>query len=386
METAHSDMKKTSGAEKKHKRNNWIFATIVLAAILIIVVVSNRPAISDSGDMTVMLTGDLMCDWKYQRDVQTAQGGFDFDDTFRYVKPLFEEVDFVVGNLETCVSESHPISIDQHTLNGKPYTNAPEEWLESLKKAGFDGVVMANNHMLDTSREGIVETIDAVEESGLLHSGLYKDKDDDHYFILEKDGIQVAVVSYAHYINQPVDCLTEEEQDYMLSLIDRKEISDDVSDARAAGADYIIGYVHRGRENTYEVSDNQKKAVQLMADCGVDYVVCSHPHLLQQTGEVERDNTEIRVPYVYSMGNFTGNLTNPLTRETAILKLTISADDSGKAILKDTEFIPCYMEEKWGSDNLVLIPEGQRCWNHTVRHDLDEHYANVREILQIEKP
>ena len=95
--------------------------------------------------ITVMLTGDLMCQPMQQMKAFDGRS-YDFRPTFKYVKKIFDEADIVIGNLETLVSKSLPLSKDMNRLQSKPYLNAPAEWLDALEYAGFDGFIMANNH------------------------------------------------------------------------------------------------------------------------------------------------------------------------------------------------------------------------------------------------
>ena len=150
--------------------------------------------------ITVMLTGDLMCQRSQQ--LKAFDGtSYDFKPTFRYVKKIFDEADIVIGNLETLVSESLPLSKDMNLLQGKPYLNAPNEWLDALEYAGFDGLIMANNHACDGGKTGIIETLEELDRRGIPHTGLYRSKQEKRYFTLERNGIKIGILSYAAYYN-----------------------------------------------------------------------------------------------------------------------------------------------------------------------------------------
>ena len=123
--------------------------------------------------ITVMLTGDLMCQRSQQ--LKAFDGtSYDFKPTFRYVKKIFDEADIVIGNLETLVSESLPLSKDMNLLQGKPYLNAPNEWLDALEYAGFDGLIMANNHACDGGKTGIIETLEELDRRHSAYGSLQK--------------------------------------------------------------------------------------------------------------------------------------------------------------------------------------------------------------------
>ena len=215
-----------------------IFATLSLAMVLTITSMSMwaAPAFAaddeaseaapekiESGEtaaapekITVMLTGDLMCQPLQQ--MRAFDGtSYDFKPTFKYVKGIFDEADIVIGNLETLVSKSLPLSKDMNRLQSKPYLNAPEEWLDALEYAGFDGFIMANNHACDGGEIGISETLEALDSRNLPHTGLFKSRQDKRYFLMEQKGIKIGVISYAAYYNLKDKFLSEEKQEYIIA-------------------------------------------------------------------------------------------------------------------------------------------------------------------------
>ena len=121
---------------------------------------------------TIMLTGDLMCQPRQQLAGYNGKT-FDFTSTFKYVKPIFEEADVVIGNLEALVSKSLPLSKDMNRLQGKPYLNSPSQWLDALQDAGFDAFILANNHDCDGGKIGITETLAELDSRGIPSTGLY---------------------------------------------------------------------------------------------------------------------------------------------------------------------------------------------------------------------
>lgn len=337
---------------------------------------------SASDEMVLMLTGDLMCDYKYQNEVYNKKSKkFNFDDTFKYVKILFDSADYVVGNLEGNIASSYPISMKRPRYRGNPFLNGPSSYLKALKKAGFDGLVMANNHNCDTYVKGLRQTVRAVDKAGFRHTGAYNSSKDKHYFILKKNGIKVAFLSYATNFNGLDKSISKTSKNRYLSKYTESRARKEIKQAKKAGADYVIVYLHAGREYTQKISGNQSKIVRSLAKMGADFVVGSHPHVLQRTGYVK--NGSKKVYYVYSMGNFTGKLWRTQTRETAILRITLSKNSSGKVSLKNKQYIPCYMKDSSKEGKMVLIPEGYRTADTKLQKELDRHYRNIRSLLKV---
>jgi hypothetical protein len=66
--------------------------------------------------------------------------------------------------------------------------------------------------------------------------------------------------------------------------------------ARRAGADWVVAYVHWGRDYR-RVTERQRAWARVFADAGYDLVVGHHPHLVQPIEVIDG------MPVVYSLGN-----------------------------------------------------------------------------------
>ena len=364
--------------------------SIVICVALVMVLVTagsgfagSSSSSSSESEITITMTGDLMCDTKFQKYLYDEESKtFDFDGTFKYVKEIFKDSDFTVGNLETCVAPSKALSRDLHFKNNQPYMNAPRKFLRALKRAGFDGFILANNHTLDTGTSGIKETLQSIDDLGLKHTGLYTSSKDKRYFILKKNGIKVAFLAYATHYNYRDYSLTVNDQKRMLAKFSQANIKADVKAARKAGAQYFIAYMHAGSENTYKVSDQQKTMANALAKAGVDFIVGSHPHWVQRKATYH--DGDKKVPTIYSMGNFTGKLRSAKTRETVILTVTLKKDSNGNVSLKKKKYTPVYMMTKWNGGKMVLLPEGYKCKTKKNQDKIDSHFEHIRKVLNNE--
>ncbi len=333
------------------------------------------------GTVTLMFTGDLMCQPNQQ------EAGFDgstysFDHTFKYVKRIFNEADLVIGNLETLVSSSLPLSKDMPRLQDKPYLNSPSEFLDALANAGFDGFILANNHNCDGGAVAIRETLEELDKREFLHTGLFSSKDDKRYFIADVEGIKVGIISYARYFNQKDIFLTEEEQSYMLNRTLEQSIKADVNDLKKEGAEYIIAYNHCGDEYSQIPADRQIRYAHMFADAGVDYLIGSHPHVLQPFQMISHNGKDF--PVIHSMGNFISSMKKEIPKETIILSLTLKRDNDGKIVLAEQTYYPCYMMDYYQGEHYVLMPENQNYNDGFSSKKLSEAFDHIREIVGTE--
>ena len=327
-----------------------------------------------------MFTGDLMCTPGIQEAGYTGDD-YDFDYIFQYIRHIFDGADYVVGNLETNVSKQYPYSKDLYRIMFKPSLNSPIEYLDALKKAGYDGLVMANNHNCDYGVDGIKDTLEAVEEKGFDHTGLSSSEDDDHYFIIEQNGFKIGVLAYATYFNKKESLLTKSEQEYMLSKATEERMESDVKALKKAGAEYIVAYNHCGDEYSQKIASRQTRYFKMMAKAGVDYMIGSHPHVLQRSDRISVDGKQYSV--MYSMGNFISSLSKKHVNETIVLQLEFTRDWNGKVVLKDQSYLPCYMADVWNEQQYVLIPEGyEDTASEEKKEEAKKAFKNVRSIIE----
>jgi len=298
---------------------------------------------SASNEAVLRFAGDLMCMASLQKAAMT-DGVFNFKKFFRHVRPLLWEADFSMGNLETMLSHTWPYN---HELSGRleaPYLNAPPTYLDAVRYAGFDAVSMANNHNADVGWTGIVETMEHIKRYSLLNTGLFLSEDDPRYLLVDINGIRVAILSYSDVFNSaPVrKNLSETERTLALNVYEMSKVKDDVTSAKAKGAEYIIMYIHWGGQNNTTLTKRQPVVAREMADAGIDYIIGMHPHVLQKYDVITAEDGR-SVPVVYSLGNFIGSAgAIILNRDAAILQLELKRGPNGVIQAKDC-YIPCFL-------------------------------------------
>lgn len=219
-----------------------------------------------------------MCLSSQQRGAKQQAGGsgYDFSPSFAYVREVFNNADCVIGNLETSLSHSWPYATEQRNIGGMPNCNGPKQYLGALKFAGFDALVLANNHCCDAGVQGIIETTQAVEEYGFPYTGLFREKDAQRFVILDVKGIKVGLLSYAEFYNSKDKTVREAGCEYMINTYSKERIAEDIAAARAAGAELIVAYNHWGAEHTHQPTPKVVTHAQEMADAGVDIIIGSH--------------------------------------------------------------------------------------------------------------
>ncbi|MDY4060350.1 CapA family protein [Anaerovoracaceae bacterium SGI.195] len=318
---------------------------------------------NSSNEASIMCVGDLMCEPRMS-EAMKLDNDYIFELGFRRVKGVLSKADFAIANLETTVTPLVPYAHENHKIEGRYHCNAPVEYLDGIRYAGFDALAQANNHNADAGVDGIIDTVDNVEKKGFLHTGLFRNENDPRVLVVDINGICVAFLSYTEHVNKDLDkrILTDEGQELMINRYSTHKLLHDIKSAKKLGAEFIICYIHfKCREYTHEVIEHQEILAKEMAGAGVDCIMGSHSHSLQRYDKIVTDSGKV-VPVIYSLGNFmTSDNTSMITRKNIIYNIILKRLD-GKVIIKDESYIPCRIVEGFASCSYIIYPT-RKVWN-----------------------
>lgn len=311
-----------------------------------------NPNARETGRAVLCCTGDLMCEPKQHAAYKFGNQYF-FHPQFKFVRDILRGADFSVGNLETTLTDVTPYAGEWHRIDGKYHCNAPKSYLDAIRYAGFDALVNANNHNCDSAVEGLIDTLDAMDEAGFMHTGTFHPHGDPRYILVKINGIRVAVLSYATYFNKLEVNFTELGRELLLNAYEPNKVREDIKAARADGAEFVMVYIHWGNDYTHEVSAKQQERAAEIANAGADYIVGSHSHCLQPRGEILTQDGRI-VPVIYSMGNFVTNESKTICKHTGILQLVLKKGEKGISVAET--IIPCYVYNEIRTSAYAAVP------------------------------
>lgn len=246
----------------------------------------------------LVFAGDLMQHMPQVRAARRSNGTFDYSETFRYVKPIFEEADFAMLNFETTLT---PTS----RYTGYPMFRSPAQLADAIRDIGIDAVVMANNHICDNGRTGIEYMTARFDSLGIVHTGAFIDSTRyrmNHPLRFEVKGIRFALLNYTYDTNGvPIPKGT------IVNLIDTTVIQNDLKRIDRSETDCIIVFFHWGDEYVRKPNDTQRKLAELCHRYGTEIVMGSHPHVIQPFETRYDTDSIVRSVTVYSLGNFVSN-------------------------------------------------------------------------------
>lgn len=215
------------------------------------------------------------------------------------------------------VNEEFPFSSRGTAAPDKQYTfRLPEDKVSIMKELGVDLVTLANNHTLDFGTDALLDTCTTLDQAGILHVGAGADSESARKpAIVDIQGIKVGFIGASRVI--PVASWTAgKNSPGLLTAYDTSLLIQTIQEARPL-CDYLIVYPHWGVEREEMPVDHQKSIARQCIDAGADFVIGSHPHVLQGLEYYKGK------PISYSMGNFIFGSSIP---KTMLLKLTLDTD------------------------------------------------------------
>lgn len=241
--------------------------------------------------------------------------GDDYAYPLSNVREYFENDDFSFVNLEGTLTDYDPDQAEMEWLGltTKRFRfRGPREYAQILTQGGVEFANAANNHARDYGMQGWRDTMQALEDYGVLYAS---------YGITclaeTPSGLKIGIISISFDITEA-------------------GIKRDVADLRSRGAELIVLTIHWGIEGDYTPSDTQRRIAHMAIDNGVDIIHGHHTHTLQP---IEYYNGGI---IFYSLGNFSfGGNYGPRDMDTAIIQQQILRDPDGTVRLGALQIIPC---------------------------------------------
>lgn len=346
------------------------------------------PAKDSVIEISINLVGDLMCHKPQTNNAEIKAGVFDFRPSFEYIKPYLQNADLTIGNLETTFAGP------DKPYAGYPAFNSPDAYCEALKDAGFDFLVTANNHSMDTQEEGLLRTVAVIKKNNLGYAGTYlNQRDHDSIRILDVKGLKLAILNYTYGTNGAYPSSLHK---YMLNVIDSAEITQSVRQAKTLGAEMVLVFYHFGLENIQEPTAAQKDAVKYALEAGAQLVIGAHPHVIgpTQVGFSKTVNDSVFV--AYSLGNFISNQYWRYTDAGVILKLHLQKNiTKNSCSYQSATYLPTWVYRGDGAKKMHIVLPAQ--WHHdslklphfiTASHQqkMQEAFEDTKNIITKNNP
>lgn len=270
--------------------------------------------------------------------------------------PALTHTDVAMFNLES------PIATERHEpKTAPPIQNGPPAMAAAFQEAGFDVVNLANNHMFDQMREGVVETVEATRSAGLEPFGAGASQDEAKKpLLVQAGGARVAFLGWTFALNRN---LLDKHKDEPWVMKWSEEWAKKAVAAARQEADLVVVSMHWGSEFGLSVQGHQKSAARVLCGAGADLVLGAGPHVLQPVRTVKDPESGRSCLVAYSLGNLLSNQglkyrygwkppdlvqakNVPYTRDGLLLKVTFAGGEEG-AEVETIEGVPLWTENNW---------------------------------------
>ncbi|USQ84744.1 CapA family protein [Streptomyces phaeoluteigriseus] len=236
---------------------------------------SGRPAPSANRGFTLVATGDILPHASVIDRARFDAGGtgFDFGPMFAGIQPVVAAADLALCHLETVHTAADPAAASMPQLAG------------ALAATGYDGCSTASDHSLDAGPDGVRRTLDALDGTGVRHTGTARSAAEAAAVPLLRAGS--AKVAHLAYTYDTSGVPLPEGQPWAVSLIDENKIVADARNARRAGADVVVVSLHWGTEWQDAPDDRQLGLARTLTASrtggrpDIDLLLGGHAHVPQ---------------------------------------------------------------------------------------------------------
>jgi poly-gamma-glutamate synthesis protein (capsule biosynthesis protein) len=234
--------------------------------------------------INILITGDFYGGNRVEEVLLNKQYDLLFNDFLPYIR----NADLSITNLESpLIINGQPIKKTGPNLKSNP------ELINAIKYAGFNLLTLANNHILDYGKAGLLNTINLCKENNIDFVGVGDNYESASQIYFKKiKGVCIAIINICE--NEWSTASGNNAGAYPLNPIDNFYKIKEAKDK----ADIIVVIYHGGHENYPLPSIRIKKTFHFFIDAGANVIIGHHPHCYSGF-EIYKNS-----PIFYSLGNF----------------------------------------------------------------------------------
>ena len=315
--------------------------------------------------------------------VQSGGTNFDYSETFIDVAHLLADADITVANLEGVVT-------------GPPYGStgsAPTTLLKALKDSGVDLIQYANSYSIHKGMAGLTTSLSAIRAAGLEPLGAYASNEEFRaakgYTIRQVNGVKIAFVAFTKGMTGMAlptgseNCVNVLYTDYATTYqdVDEEKILSIINAAKRESPDIIVTLLHWGSEFNDTISKSQTAILNLLQENGVDVILGTHSHYVQQMIFDPAAGTFV----AYSLGDFLSDTQRSGTEYSVVLEVEITkSGETGETMVTDFNYTPIFNVAEEGKPlRLVRIAEAIAAYDADYLGAVsDSTYSSMKYALE----
>lgn len=313
------------------------------------------------------------------------ENGYDYAPIFRDVMPILAAANASGINLEG-------------NIIGEPYGSAsgsaPVEMMQALANAGVDLIQLSNSYTVTNGILGLSATVQNIQKSGMTPVGAYADKEqaqqEQGFTLCNIGGLRVAMVGYTKGfdgLSLPQNsqwCVNLLYTDYATTYqkVAESAILETLKNIQGQQPDLTVALVHWGSSYNNIISTSQKKIEELMLKNGVDAIIGTHSHYVQQVKYDQEAGTVV----AYSLGDFFSGGEKSGSQYSILLQLQVTRNNlTGETKITGCDYVPIYTltPERDGEQmRVVRIETAMEMYESSHIHRVEEQaYKNMKSAL-----
>ncbi|MGN1202245.1 MAG: CapA family protein, partial [Eubacterium sp.] len=248
-----------------------------------------------------------------------------FKDVYKKEDLLSPEIHkFFEGNDANIINQESPITECRITRKKRLSHRTDVDVIPKFYQKTIPNVIvsLANNHMLDYGRIGVIDSCENLEKYNCPYIGIGRNRLEASRYIIVGEDVKVGVIAieYKRFKPHGGKWAAPFYEGNMGALANR--ITTMKQDEKV---DWVVVVYHGGEEFLNFPLPFNKKLVHRIADLGADAVVAHHPHVVQGYEYYKGK------PIFYSLGNFIFDTTYQRaqegTTEGMLVKLNFTKDE-----------------------------------------------------------
>jgi poly-gamma-glutamate synthesis protein (capsule biosynthesis protein) len=276
----------------KNNNSKKRFVFLILLSVICIMVLLFLTTFfyqtNEEEDFSILFLGDFMIGDAYSGDPGLP---------FKNIKPLFEDKQDIIVNLETAITDNTTIANPGKSYNYK----INESVVLELKSHNITLLNLANNHILDYGITGFNDTIQRIKDYDLQYFGAGKDEKSAREGVVNiyENSAKIGYLGYFDYRNtyDQIYHFYAKNEIPGVAELNSSNLESDISKMKEK-ADIVIVSFHIGDNYDTVISNEHRDFARYAINKGADAVVCHSAHIVLP---VELYKGKI---ILYSIGNF----------------------------------------------------------------------------------
>lgn len=282
---------------------------------------------SQATELKLAFVGDIMVARHVGRNILRYGTEYPFKD----VAPVLKSADMAFGNFEGTFSGNKITGSNKNLV-----FRAPATFASALVSGGIDIVSLANNHMLDAGRAGVLSTIDNLESRGIKTIGAGRTNNEAYACrIIESKGVKVGFLAFTDIANSGLaNAIATSYRAGVATASNLAHLRNLITSAKSR-CDILVVSFHFGNEYQTKPNARQKLLAKSAINSGADIIIGHHPHVLQPVVQIKGKTV------AYSLGNFVFDNHKPSRARTGILIIKYDINTG----FQKSQLTPCYIRK-----------------------------------------